>query len=260
MDTPTIQKIIECVDETKDIKSFIFSYDKKTVPGQFFMIWIPGVDEIPMSVSYITETKKGITFRRIGDATNALFSLQKGDTLGIRGPYGHGFEYSGDNLLFVGGGTGISMIAPAIERMRKQKKKVTCVLGAKNKDELFFVERIRKTGATVIISTDDGSIGEKGFASDVAIEIINTQDIDSIYTCGPELMMRSLYDKSADIPFQASLERYMKCGIGLCGQCCVGDGIRVCVEGPVFQREKLSMLKEFGVSKRDASGTSIYFK
>lgn len=260
MDTPTICKILDCIEETENVKSFIFPYAEKTIPGQFFMIWIQGVDEIPMSVSYISETKKGITFRRIGDATDALFSLQQGDTIGIRGPYGNGFEYSGDHLLFVGGGTGIAMIAPAIELARKQKKKITCVLGAKNKDEMFFAERIRKTRARVIISTDDGSLGEKGFASDVAFEIINSQYVDSIYTCGPELMMRSLYDKSDNIPFQASLERYMKCGVGLCGQCCVGDGIRVCVEGPVFKREKLRMLKEFGVSKRDASGTSIYLK
>lgn len=260
MDTPNICKILTSVQETNDIKSFIFPYNKETNPGQFFMIWIPDIDEIPMSVSYIDKTKKGITFRRVGAATNALFEIKEGEPIGIRGPYGHGFEYTGNHLLFVGGGTGIAMIAPAVEFVRKQKKKVTCVLGTKIKDEMFFAERIQKTGANVILATDDGSIGEKGFASDIARDIIHSEDIDSIYTCGPELMMKSLYEKSGKIPMQASLERYMKCGIGICGQCCVGEGIRVCVEGPVFKRETLGKLKDFGVSKRDASGKRILLK
>lgn len=257
MDTPTICKINESVKETKEVKTFIFSYDKRTTPGQFFMIWIPDVDEIPMSVSYINEKMRGITFRSIGNATEALFKLDKNDKIGVRGPYGHGFDYTGSHLLFVGGGTGIAMIAPAIEHALKMKKKVSCVLGAKTKDELFFVERIKETGAIVFLSTDDGSIGSKGYASDLASKIIQTEDIDAVYTCGPEPMMKSLYDACRDIPFQASLERYMKCGVGLCGQCCVGEGLRSCLDGPIFNRETLQHIKDFGVWKRDASGKKI---
>ena len=259
MDTPTIYTIQKSIRETRDIKTLIFPYEQQIIPGQFFMIWIPGVDEIPMSVSYIEEKNKGITFRNIGDATNALFTFEKGDKIGVRGPYGHGFEYSGNHLLFVGGGTGIAMIAPAVEHVRKQAKKVTCILGAKTKDELFFVERIKKTGATVILSTDDGSMGFKGFASDIAVQILKKEKIDSIYTCGPEPMMKSLFEQSLDVPFQASLERYMKCGVGICGQCCIGEGIRVCLDGPVFDRKKLQKFKDFGFWKRDASGKKIFF-
>ncbi|MDG6229452.1 MAG: dihydroorotate dehydrogenase electron transfer subunit [Candidatus Thermoplasmatota archaeon] len=258
MDTPTICIIDESIKETKDIKTFIFNYDKKTNPGQFFMIWIPGVDEIPMSVSYIKEKKKGITFRSIGDATKALFKLDKDDQIGIRGPYGKGFDYTGTHLLFVGGGTGIAMIAPAIEHALKMKKKVTCVLGAKKMDELFFVERIKDMRATVCISTDDGSCGSKGYASDLASNIIETNDIDAIYTCGPEPMMRAVYENSKNIPFQASLERYMKCGVGICGQCCVGEGLRSCIDGPIFDRKTLQKIKDFGVWRRDASGKKIF--
>jgi len=260
MDTPKICKINESIKETEDVKTFIFNYEPLTLPGQFFMIWISGVDEIPMSVSYITESSKGITFRKIGDATDALFNLKKNDTIGIRGPYGHGFDLSGDHLLFVGGGTGIAMIAPAVELIAKKKKKITCVLGAKSKQELFFYDRIKKTGANVIVSTDDGSMGEQGFASDIAKEVIETENIDSIYTCGPELMMKALYENTGTIPFQASLERYMKCGVGICGQCCVGEGLRVCLEGPVLNRLQLSKITDFGSWKRDASGKKIYFK
>ncbi len=258
-DTPYICTIQKSISETNDIKTFLFEYEKDTAPGQFFMIWIPGVDEIPMSVSYIKKKIKGITFKKVGDATTALFNLKIGDRIGIRGPYGHGFEYIGNHLLFVGGGTGIAMVAPAIEHVRKMKKKVTCVLGAKTKTELFFVDRIKETGSSVFLSSDDGSIGSKGYASEIAVKIIETGGIDAIYTCGPELMMKSLYNCSKNLPFQASLERFLKCGVGICGACCVGNGLRVCVEGPVFDRYTLEMTKDFGLWKRDPSGTKVYF-
>lgn len=202
MDTPNICTIRKSMKETNDIKTFIFEYENNTTPGQFFMIWIPGADEIPMSVSYIEKKIKGVTFKKVGEATTALFKLQIGDRIGIRGPYGHGFEYMGNHLLFVGGGTGIAMIAPAIEHIRKMKKKVTCVLGAKTKEELFFVKRIKETGSSVFLSSDDGSIGSKGYASDIATHIIDTEDIDAVYTCGPEPMMKSLYDNSKNLPFK----------------------------------------------------------
>ena len=116
---------------------------------------------------------------------------------------------------------------------------------------------MKKSGADVYISTDDGSKGFKGLASDMAKELINKNNFDSIITCGPELMMKNLLELCPDVPFQASLERYMKCGIGICGQCCIGEGLRVCVEGPVFYGEMLRNIKDFGVFKRDASGKKI---
>jgi dihydroorotate dehydrogenase electron transfer subunit len=259
MDTPKICTILDSILEADNIKTFVFKYDKKTMPGQFFMIWIPGIDEIPMSVSHIENKHKGITFKKVGDATTSLFQLEQGEQLGIRGPYGHGFDYVGNHLLFVGGGTGIAMIAPAIEYVRKKKQKVTCVLGAKTKTDLFFVNRIKETGSTLFLATDDGSIGSQGYASDLAAHIMETEDIDAIYTCGPEPMMKALYAMRTDMPFQASLERYMKCGVGICGTCCCGDGMRVCIEGPVFDRTTLQKIKDFGKWKRDASGKKVYF-
>ena len=86
MNYPKVKKILKTTKENIDVKTFFFEYQEKTVPGQFFMIWVPGVDEIPMSVSYINGTIKGITFKRVGDATKALFELKEGDQIGIRGP------------------------------------------------------------------------------------------------------------------------------------------------------------------------------
>lgn len=255
MNYPFITKIIDTKKETNNIRTIKFYYNKETKPGQFYMIWIPGIDEIPMSVSYIDKKIKGITFRVIGDATRELFKLKDGDKIGIRGPFGNGFKIEGEKILFVAGGTGIAMIAPTAESINN--KKMTVILGVKSKDELFFKDRIKKTNADLIISTDDGTCGCKGYACDVAIELIKKEDFDLILTCGPEVMMKKLYDYSKNIAFQASLERFMKCGIGLCGQCCVGEGLRVCSEGPIFNREQLNKIDDFGKFKRDATGKRI---
>jgi len=257
MNYPKITKIIEITTEANNTKTIKFEYSKKTNPGQFFMVWVPGIDEVPMSVSFSDEKVKGITFRKIGDATNALFNLKKDDKIGIRGPYGNGFDLNGRNILFVGGGTGIATIAPAVEHAIKNNASSAVILGAKNKNELFFEERLRDTETEIFVCTDDGSKGYKGFATDLAEDIISKEKHDSILTCGPEQMMKKLFDISKNIDFQASLERYMKCGFGLCGQCCVGEGLRVCTEGPVFNKQKLKTIKDFGIYKRDASGRKI---
>ena len=257
MNYPKIVKIIESKQETNCTKTIKFEHKENILPGQFYMIWIPGVDEIPMSVSYIDKKIKGITFRRIGDATNKLFDLKKNDKIGIRGPYGKGFGIKGKNILIVGGGTGVAMLGPAIELARKKKISTTVVFGYKTKDEIFFEKRIKKTGANLHITTDDGTYGYKGFATEKAEELLSKNKYDLILTCGPEKMMKKLLDISGKIPLQASLERYMKCGFGICGQCCMGEGLRVCHDGPTFDKKTLKKLKDFGKYKKDASGKKI---
>jgi dihydroorotate dehydrogenase electron transfer subunit len=259
MNHPRITRILSSSEETTDIKTITFQCPGEITPGQFFMVWIPGIDEIPMSVSFIKQDVKGITFRNIGDATQALYQLKKGDQIGIRGPYGNGFMLKGKRQLFVGGGTGIAMLAPLVEQAQKKKLKSTVVLGVKTKDELFFEDRFRRTKATVLVSTDDGSKGYKGFASDLAEELVKKERFDTVYTCGPEQMMSSLLSFCKTIPFQASLERYMKCAIGICGQCCIGTGLRVCVDGPIFDGTTLKKIQDFGIYRRDAAGRKIPF-
>jgi dihydroorotate dehydrogenase electron transfer subunit len=259
MNIPTITKILTSTTEATDIKTITFRYPKAVIPGQFFMIWLPGVDEIPMSVSEITKDVKAITFRKIGDATHALYHLKPGSKIGVRGPYGNGFKLTGKHLLFIGGGTGIAMLAPAVEQARKRKLKSTVIIGVKTKNELFFEDRLRSCGATVLVSTDDGSKGYKGFASDLSKNILKKEKIDAVFTCGPEPMMKTILSCCKTIPFQASLERYMKCSIGICGQCCIGKGLRVCLDGPIFDGKTLTKVEDFGVYKRDAAGRKIPF-
>ena len=138
MNIPKITKILEVKNEAKDIKTITFKYPERVDPGQFFMIWIPGVDEIPMSVSSVDRDIKGITFRKVGEATDALFKLKKGEKIGVRGRYGNGFKIDGKKILFIGGGTGTAMLAPAIEKAINKKITSTVILGAKNKNEFYY--------------------------------------------------------------------------------------------------------------------------
>jgi dihydroorotate dehydrogenase electron transfer subunit len=259
MNYPKITRIVKITEENLNVKTILFEYLDTVKPGQFFMIWIPGIDEIPMSVSYIKKDIKGITFKKVGDATKALFKLKEGDKIGVRGPFGNGFKIEGKKILLVAGGTGIAMIAPVARECIKKKISTSIILGVKNKDEIFFENRFKKSNIDIYITTDDGSKGFKGVATDLAKDLIQKNKFDLILTCGPELMMKKLFEICLDIPFQASLERYMKCGIGLCGQCCVGKGLRVCIEGPVFDNKMLKNIEDFGIFKRDSAGIKINF-
>ena len=259
MNIPKITKILEVKNETKDVKTITFRYPKDAKPGQFFMIWIPDVDEIPMSISHIDKDIKAVTFRKVGEATSALYKLKKGEQLGVRGPNGNEFQLKKKNILFVGGGTGIATLAPAVEHAVKNKNLATVIIGAKTADELFFEDRLKKCGAKILVSTDDGSKGFKGFATELAKDVLKKENIDSIITCGPEPMMKTLLTYSKNISFQASLERYMKCAIGICGQCCIGEGLRVCKDGPIFDGKTLKNIHDFGVYKRDSAGRKVRF-
>lgn len=259
MNVPHITSILKGTTEARDVKTFTFNHPGDIIPGQFFMIWVPGVDEIPMGISYFNEDVKAITFRKVGDATTALYRLKDGDRFGVRGPYGKGFNIEGKHILFVGGGTGIAMIAPAVEQALKKKISSTVILGVKTKNDLFFEDRLRKCGANVYVSTDDGSAGYKGLASDLAKELMEKHQFTSVLTCGPEIMMKKLLNQCKNVQFQASLERYMKCGIGLCGQCCIDKGLRVCVEGPVFDGKTLQQVEDFGIYHRDAAGRRVRY-
>ena len=112
-------------------------------------------------------------------------------------------------------------------------------------------------GATVHRCTDDGSFGFKGFATDCLNDLLKDSTYDYAFVCGPEIMMKGIFDilEESSIPAQYSLERYMKCALGVCGQCCVdSEGWRICVEGPVFENDKIKQITEFAKYRRDASG------
>ncbi len=254
---PLSANILSIIRETPTIRTFKLDTDDllKGKPGQFLMVWVRGVDEVPMTLSY----DNGITVQKVGEATEAMFRLKEGDTLGIRGPYGNGWELVGDNILLISGGVGSAALAPLAEKAAAAGVQVTTLAGYRTKEEVHFEARYHKAGKT-LIATDDGSYGHKGFVTGLMRDI-NLNTFTQIYSCGPEKMMYRVLGildeyKLADRT-QLSLQRYMKCGIGVCGSCCMDPGgLRVCRDGPVFKGNEL-LATEFGKYARDASGRRI---
>ena len=256
---PRVLPIKRVAAETPMIKSFYVDCPEVAPdarPGQFVMLWVLGVDEVPMSVSGVKGSELGVTVARVGDATARLHELKESDSIGIRGPYGNSFDLSGDKLLMVASGCGAAPIAFAAEVASSEGRDVAVVIGAKTAGELLFRSRFEKLGVELEICTDNGSAGTKGFATDALPDVLSRREFDACLTCGPEVMMAKVAEIAGrkGVPVQVNLERYMKCGLGLCGQCCIDpSGVRVCTDGPVFPADQLEG-GEFGKYARDASG------
>jgi len=253
MRRPRIVSILETRRETPLVTTLRFNDTTPASPGQYYMIWVPGVDEIPMSISHLGD-RKGIGVHAKGEATRALAAMSPGERIGIRGPLGNGFEARNGRALVIAGGTGIASLSPLVEMLARDGPRPTVVIGAKTASELLFVERNGKL-ADVVVTTDDGSAGRKGFATDAVAELLGKGGFKQLYCCGPELMMKRVAEMAHQkgLPLQLSLERYMKCGLGIC-DCCAMGGIHICVEGPVIEGSAALKLAEFGSFRRDASG------
>ncbi|MEM3710283.1 MAG: dihydroorotate dehydrogenase electron transfer subunit [Nitrososphaerales archaeon] len=264
---PRIVKVLKVIDESPTVRSLIFKDDlcSKAKPGQFVMVWIPGVDEIPMSISMMKDNLAGLTVRKVGEASNALFNMKVNSMIGIRGPYGNSFTSIKDNVMIVGAGTGLAPLMPLLEILSNKSSSIYMLIGGKTKDELIFVSKIKeilsRINSNMIVTTEDGSYGIKGLVTDAMLPILKEKKIDMIYTCGPELMIKKVFEISQEfnIPIQASLERVMKCGIGICGSCCIGK-YNVCKDGPVFDSQMLKEVRnEIGLFKRNHSGKRVMF-
>ena len=261
----TIEDIIQ---ETPSVKTLFFrdKFSDLAKPGQFLMVWIPRTEELPLSIM-ISEKKNyaAVTIRKHGYGSTSLYNMKKGDKLGIRGPYGNSFilKENFKNIILIGGGTGLVPLVRLLNTIKYENMKIVIIIGARSKEEIFFIELIKKILKSnkmfkILISTEDGSFGKKGYPIDILKEVLSegyNNNFDMIYTCGPELMMKKIFDIATEkqIPIQASLERYMKCGIGICSSCCINDML-VCYDGTIFNNEQLQNFSEFGFSYRDKSG------
>lgn len=224
------------------------------------MIWVRGIDEIPISLSY----KDGITIERVGLATNALSDLDKGDSLGLRGPFGDKFEIIEESTaLLIGGGIGLAPLLYLADVLKKNGTSTTTLIGTKNKESLFFNDEFKKVSKDVFVSTDDGSFGMKGSVLDLLENSIQDLDVyDMIYVCGPDKMIRALlnlFDKEKILDkTQFSVSRIIKCGLGICGSCSIDPkGLRVCKDGPVFYGTDI-IDSEIGIYRRDHAGVRYH--
>ena len=271
-DKPFTTEINSIVQETPQMitiyVSFVIHGKTPTVtPGQFIIVWIPGMDEIPMAVSYVLDNGDvGFTVKDVGEATHALHEMKIGDIIGIRGPYGNGYRLKDGYSVIIGGGIGIASIRLLIHlALQKNPHHLKVIIGAQTAKELLYLEELEKTlkKSQIILCSDDGSYGNKGFVTEILYQ--NLAQIKehaganaiTVYACGPELMLKSLLNvcNTHHLELEASLERFMRCGFGLCGLCVVDPlGIKICQHGPVLNSAVLNELDDFGKYHRDITG------
>jgi dihydroorotate dehydrogenase electron transfer subunit len=272
----TIQtiKVDRVINDCRGVKTLIFRNltEIKPKPGQFAMIWVPGVDEIPMSISACDEVSNwAITVKNVGECTQSLHELAINDYIGVRGPLGNYFKLPTDrnkNIFLIGGGIGMAPLRFLARDLNKSGYNFKIIQGAKVESELLYVDEFydyNREGSEYQFCTDDGSYGEEAFASDLFEKLIKDYSSDQfnntiVYSCGPEIMIYKLFQKCEEynIEFYASLERIMRCGCGLCGLCALDPkGLLVCKDGPVFSSEELRKIEDFGKYKRDFTGKKI---
>jgi len=259
--TLEVKKIIK---ECPTVNTYVFEYPLGAKPGQFVMIWLPGVDEKPMSVAYDDGKEFWVTICKVGPFSEAVHALKEGDKVGVRGPLGTVYDFKeGEHLALVSGGYGSAPMYFIANEAVKKGCKVDFFIGAREKDLLIYTDRVESLGDVELhVSTDDGSVGHKGYVTQLLEKEMESKKFDRVFTCGPELMMRAageIADK-AGINCQMSVERYMKCGIGVCGQCSLDPtGDLVCRKGSVMNYKYVKGLDEFGKYHRDAQGKKHYF-
>ena len=259
---PLMLPIKDIIDEAMGIKSFVFEHILGAKPGQFVMLWIPGFDMKPMSVAFDEGTQFIVTISAVGPFSQKICSMKKGDFVGVMGPFGTHFSMKGENVALVGGGYGTAPLAFLAEERKKKGMESYLIVGARTKDLLLFQERTKIKKIKTYYATNDGSFGFKGFNTELFEELLGREKIDRVMTCGPELMMKRVLDicVAHKIPCEVSIERYMKCGIGICGTCCVDPlGMRMCTEGPIVSGEIAQKVTEFGKYHRDRFGIGHEF-
>jgi len=269
---PKVAVLDRVVSEIPEVKTFHWHFQdgseqrafKRFRPGQFAQVSLFGVGEFPTSLPP-SPTEEGIFFtvRQVGSCTSALHQLKPGDKFAVRGPYGNGFpmeQYRGKSLVFVAGGIGLIPLRSAIVYAlanRSDYQRIQIFHGSKTPKELMYVPKLVEWGRTpgvechlTVDRAADGWTGNVGVVGslfkkpEVKVPVENT----IAFVCGPPIMFRFVIQDLLGMGFQernivSTLERYMKCGVGKCGHCCIGVAY-VCVDGPVFTYAQIKKLGE----------------
>jgi dihydroorotate dehydrogenase electron transfer subunit len=223
---------------------------KVTLPGQFVNIRIPNRADLllrrPFSVARVKPEKSQfeIVYRVVGQGTAAMTDLQPGDGIDLLGPLGKEFTIPElpMHCLLIGGGCGVAPLWAVSDRLSRTGSKITALLGFQSSETVFGEDEFRANNAEVVITTDDGSYGLKGFVS-AHLESLLDRKFGRVYGCGPLPMLKAVAPilKQAGVPGEVSLEARMGCGFGVCLSCVVSvrddesiEKHRVCTEGSVF--------------------------
>ena len=194
----------------------------------------------PVGIAAADKEKGTVAFiyRVVGKGTKAISELKAGDTINVLGPLGHGFDTTAKKPLIVGGGMGLS---PVLFYAAVMQGKADVLMGGKTAGELFWQELFAGKVQDIFCTTDDGSLGTKGFTTTLLPELLEKKAYDLVVACGPEIMMKGIAKiaKEHGARCQVSLEKRMGCGLGACLSCSIDttDGKRkkVCKDGPVFE-------------------------
>jgi dihydroorotate dehydrogenase electron transfer subunit len=234
---PRVACIAGVADESAKVRTLTLDLHLAAEPGQFVMAWLPGLDEKPFSLTRADPVT--LTVARVGPFSTAIHALNAGDCLWLRGPLGNPFTLPNhpiSQLLLIGGGYGVAPLHFLAERACAAGWGVNVVIGARTAVDVVFVERFAALGARVAVTTDDGSLGQQGVATDAAARVLDSAPHQALYACGPEPMLDAVERLALDrgLPAQLSYERTMRCGFGVCGSC-ARQGWLVCRDGPVRQ-------------------------
>lgn len=211
-----------------------------TAPGQFVNIQLDGFFlRRPISVCDCEDGTLRLIYKVVGKGTEAMSGLTSGTELDILTGLGNGYntEVSGDKPLLLGGGVGVPPMYMLCKKLLAEGKDVTVILGFNTESEVFYEEEFKALGAKVLVTTADGSKGIKGFVTDAMNEV----DYSYFYTCGPEPMLKAVYNKSTTSG-QLSFEERMGCGFGACMGCSCKTKYgnkRICKDGPVLVKEEI---------------------
>ena len=211
-----------------------------TAPGQFINIKLDGKFlRRPISVCDYDGNTVTIIYKVVGGGTELLSTYEKFKSLDILTGLGNGYNTSksGNTPLLIGGGVGVPPMYNLAKKLISEGKKVSVILGFNSSDDVFYEEEFKKLGATVTVTTADGTKGIRGFVTDAMADV----DYSYFYTCGPEVMFKAI-EKIAKTSGQYSFEERMGCGFGACMGCSCKTKYgnkRICKDGPVLEREEI---------------------
>jgi NAD(P)H-flavin reductase len=251
--------------ETPGVTTYDLTFDDPEtgysfLPGQFNMLYLPGVGEAAISVSSDAETPGQLqhTVRCVGNVTRAMTRLRTGDKLGVRGPFGTAWPISearGQDVVVIAGGLGLAPLRPVVYhllRQRSQFGRVSLIYGSRTPADLLYASEYAAwddRGIDIHVAVNVAAPGWRGSVGTV-LPLFATLNVDPartvVFTCGPEVMMRFAAAAALERGLSSerifvSLERNMNCAVGLCGHCQFGPAF-VCKDGPVFPFERVRRL------------------
>lgn len=235
----SILEISENKKIAKDVYLMRLSGDADTAPGQFINIKLDGFFlRRPISICDVCGDETTIIYKTVGSGTEYLSRLSTGEKLDVLSGLGNGFDLSksGNAPLVIGGGVGVPPMYYLAKCLKNEGKDVTAVLGFNTADEVFGTKEFEALGIKTVLATADGSLGEKGFVTDVLPD-----SYTYFYTCGPEPMLKAVYGKTVTSG-QLSFEERMGCGFGACMGCSCKTKYgskRICKDGPVLVKEEI---------------------